>query len=89
MSTRLSEKIERSSQNPLCLDAAELKCLSSQVDLSPSQAGYFAIYGYANTLDKAVMMASSLCAIAAGAAVPLLSVRERVRANIAIGVGTK
>lgn len=77
MSLLSHDQAEGSNSNPLGLDEAELKCLSTQVELPPSQAGYFAIYGYANALDKFMMAASLFCSVAAGAAVPLLSVRHK------------
>lgn len=71
-----NEKPEDDDPNPLALDADELTCLSSQVDLPPSEAGYKTIYRYATRLDILVMILSAAVAAGAGSTMPLMTVRH-------------
>ncbi len=60
--------------NPLGLDAGEIALLNSQVETGAGDAGYLAIYRYADGLDWFVMTASTVSAVAAGATMPLMTV---------------
>jgi hypothetical protein len=54
--------------------AIELGEAGDQPSATTSKVSYTALYRYADTWDLAVIAASALCSIAAGAALPLLSV---------------
>ena len=77
MAVAEKEKLDEnpSDPNPLELDAAEIALLDSQVEAGVSDAGYAAIYRYASRLDFLVMAVSAAFAVAAGATMPLMTVR--------------
>ncbi|QIW98788.1 hypothetical protein AMS68_004306 [Peltaster fructicola] len=52
----------------------EAAVLRRQLDTPPVKLSYFGLYRYATRLDIIVMVVSSICAIAAGAAMPLMTV---------------
>ena len=56
------------------LPPAEAAILKRQVDLPVVKAGWRILYRYATTNDKLIMAVSSVCSIAAGAALPLMTV---------------
>jgi ATP-binding cassette subfamily B (MDR/TAP) protein 1 len=56
------------------LPPAEAEILKRQVDIPPVKAGWRILYRYATTNDKLIMAVSSICSIAAGAAIPLMTV---------------
>ena len=74
MSSTQNGKVEEADSNPLGLDEVELKCLSSQIDLPPSKAGYLTIYRCANRVDVLVIAFSAVMASGAGATLPLMTV---------------
>ena len=56
------------------LPLAEAEILKKQVDIPPVKAGWRILYRYATTNDKLIIAVSSVCSIAAGAALPLMTV---------------
>ena len=56
------------------LPPAEAEILKRQVDIPAVQAGWRILYRYATTNDKLIIAVSSICSIAAGAALPLMTV---------------
>ena len=56
------------------LNPAEAEILKRQVDIPPVKAGWRILYRYATTNDKLIMAVSAICSIAAGAALPLMTV---------------
>ncbi len=76
MAVTASEKLDGDppSENPLGLDADEIALLDSQVEVGTSDAGYGAIYRYAERLDRLVMATSAVFAVVAGATMPLMTV---------------
>lgn len=57
------------------LPAHERDILKRQIDLSDSKSGYWMLYRYATRNDWIIFGISCLCTIAAGAAMPLMTVR--------------
>lgn len=55
----------------------EREILKRQVDTPDVKSGWKTLYRYSTTNDLLIMAVSSLCAIAAGAALPLMTVRTR------------
>jgi ATP-binding cassette subfamily B (MDR/TAP) protein 1 len=76
MAVVANEKLDEdeTNPNPLGLDTSEIALLDSQVEAGVSDAGYLAIYRYADRLDQFVMAASTVFAVAAGATMPLMTV---------------
>ena len=56
------------------LPPAEAEVLKRQVDIPAVKAGWRILYRYATTNDKLIIAVSSVCSIAAGAALPLMTV---------------
>ena len=56
------------------LPPAEAEILKKQVDVPPVKAGWRILYRYATTIDIMILAVSALCSIAAGAALPLMTV---------------
>ena len=56
------------------LPPAEAKILKRQVDIPTVKAGWRILYRYATTNDKLIIAVSAICSIAAGAALPLMTV---------------
>ena len=52
----------------------EAAILKRQVEIPPVKVTYFMLYRYATRNDKLIMLVSSICAIAAGAALPLMTI---------------
>lgn len=57
-----------------CLPKGIKQALQTQLQSETSKVSYFALYRYADSWDLIIITISALCAIAAGAALPLLSV---------------
>ncbi|OAQ59881.1 multidrug resistance protein 3 [Pochonia chlamydosporia 170] len=68
------EKLSDADPHSLGLTEEQLALLDDQVDTAKSNAGYFAIYRYANRADVAGLVISAAIAAAAGAAMPLMTV---------------
>ncbi|KAK0703921.1 multidrug resistance protein-like protein 1 [Lasiosphaeria miniovina] len=62
------------SPNPLGLAEAELAVLDAQVDIPKTDLGYKAVFRFATPVDIVVMLLSSVCAMAAGTTLPLMTV---------------
>lgn len=60
--------------NPLGFGEADIALLDAQVQIPQTDAGYKAIYRFANQVDLVVMVLSSLSAAAAGTSLPLMTV---------------
>ena len=74
-STSLPEKEDSSSGDPFAhLPDHEAAVLRKQLDIPPVQVGYFTLFRYATRNDIIIMIVSGLCAIVAGAAMPLMTV---------------
>jgi ATP-binding cassette subfamily B (MDR/TAP) protein 1 len=56
------------------LPPAEAEILKKQVDIPPVKAGWRILYRYATINDKLIIAVSSICSIAAGAALPLMTI---------------
>jgi ATP-binding cassette, subfamily B (MDR/TAP), member 1 len=56
------------------LSPAEAEILKKQVDIPPLKVGWRILYRYATTYDKLIIAASAVSSIAAGAALPLMTV---------------
>jgi ATP-binding cassette subfamily B (MDR/TAP) protein 1 len=56
------------------LPAAEAQILKRQVDIPIVKTGWKTLYRYSTTNDILIMIVSAICAIAAGAALPLMTV---------------
>lgn len=56
------------------LPAAEKEILKRQVDVPDVASGWKTLYRYSTTNDIIIMVISGICAIAAGAALPLMTV---------------
>lgn len=52
----------------------ERSILRRQIDVPEVKIGYFSLYRYANKMDLTILLISSICTIAAGAAMPLMTV---------------
>lgn len=68
------EKLSDADLHSLGLTEEQLALLDDQVDTAKSNAGYFAIYRYADRADVAGLVISAAIAAAAGAAMPLMTV---------------
>jgi ATP-binding cassette subfamily B (MDR/TAP) protein 1 len=61
----------------------EAEILRRQVDIPVVKSGYLTLYRYATTNDKIIIAISVFCAIAGGAALPLMTVRlSETRRNL-------
>lgn len=56
------------------LSEDEQRILNRQIDAPSIQASYFMLYRYATKADLAIIAISVICAVAAGAAFPLMTV---------------
>jgi hypothetical protein len=56
------------------LSQAEQDILARQLSLPPVKASYFMLYRYATRMDLLIIVVSSICAIAAGAIFPIMTV---------------
>ncbi|KAN0115168.1 P-loop containing nucleoside triphosphate hydrolase protein [Hyaloscypha variabilis] len=56
------------------LPAAEAQILKKQVDIPDVKSGWKTLYRYSTTWDIVIMVISAICSIAAGAALPLMTV---------------
>jgi ATP-binding cassette subfamily B (MDR/TAP) protein 1 len=56
------------------LPPAEAAILKRQVDIPVVKSGWKALYRYSTTNDIIIMVISAICSIAAGAALPLMTV---------------
>lgn len=56
------------------LSQAEQDILARQLSLPPLKASYFMLYRYATRMDLLIIVVSSICAIAAGAIFPIMTV---------------
>jgi ATP-binding cassette subfamily B (MDR/TAP) protein 1 len=56
------------------LPAHEKDILKRQLDAPPVKVSFFGLYRYASHMDILIIVVSALCAIAAGAALPLFTV---------------
>lgn len=65
----------RSDLDQQSLEDRERQALESQVTLVPSSAGYFSLFRYSTSIDRAVFVGSLASCVAAGAATPLMMVR--------------
>jgi hypothetical protein len=54
----------------------ERAILKRQLDLLDVSVNYFTLYRYATPMDLAIIVASSICSIGAGAVLPLMAVRN-------------
>lgn len=52
----------------------ERAILKRQIDVPEVKIGYFSLYRYATKMDLTILVIASICAIAAGAAMPLMTV---------------
>ncbi len=68
----LTEKDTGSGFDHLAPDDHERRVLEGQVTLTPSSAGYFALFRYATLFDRAVFVVSIAACMAAGAGNPLM-----------------
>jgi hypothetical protein len=69
------EKLSSEETNPLGLDAEELDILRMQIEVpSDEEAGYLAIYQYADSLDFAIMAGAAVLSAASGASLPVMTV---------------
>ena len=72
--TPTSEK-EQKEEDPLAhLPEHEAAIIRRQLDIPPVKLGYKDLYRYATRNDLLIMLVSGICAIAAGAAMPLMTV---------------
>ena len=60
--------------SPSCLSEDQKLILTSQLDSPDVKVSFLALYRYADGWDYLIIAVSILCAVAAGAALPLLSV---------------
>lgn len=81
--THENEKGSNASQTALPLDddavfahlsQHEKDILKKQLDAPPVKIGFFGLYRYASRMDIIILVVSAICAIAAGAALPLFTV---------------
>jgi len=70
-----SEKTRNSAQ---LLDENEKAIIEDQLHIPEVKVGYFSLYRYANKKEIAIMLVSSIAAIAAGAVLPLMTVSNPV-----------
>lgn len=73
------DDVQRISTQPAGLGLARIphgvkQTLQAQIQSETSKVSYIALYRYADTWDLIIVATSALCAIAGGAALPLLSV---------------
>jgi ATP-binding cassette subfamily B (MDR/TAP) protein 1 len=71
-STAISTTDEQSNSSSLLTN--ELEILSRQTDTQEIKIGFFKLYQYATTLDKAILIFSAFCAVTAGVALPVMTV---------------
>lgn len=78
-----SENTSNASKTALSLDGDALfahlaqhekDILKKQLDAPEVKIGFFGLYRYANRMDILILVISAICAIAAGAALPLFTV---------------
>ena len=71
----IKEKEEEEEQDPFAhLPEHEAAVLKRQVDIPPVKVTYWMLYRYATRNDYWVILVSSICAIAAGAVMPLMTI---------------
>ena len=70
-----SEKTRNSAQ---LLNEDEKAIIKDQLHIPEVKVGYFLLYRYANKKEIAIMLVSSIAAIAAGAVLPLMTVSNLV-----------
>lgn len=70
-----SEKTRNSAQ---LLNEDEKAIIEDQLHIPEVKVGYFSLYRYANKKEIAIMLVSSIAAIAAGAVLPLMTVSNLV-----------
>lgn len=68
------DDMERISTEPAGLGTSLARLPQGVKQALPAKVSYLALYRYADTWDLVVVATSAVCAIAAGAALPLLSV---------------
>lgn len=69
------EQEEEGEQDPFAhLPADEAAVLKRQVDIPPVKVTYWMLYRYATRNDFSVIIVSAICAIAAGAVMPLMTI---------------
>src|SRR5215469_12223111 len=56
----------------------EKEILKRQVDIPDVKVGYFTLYRYATKMDILIIIISTICTIAAGVGIPLMTVRLEI-----------
>lgn len=63
------------------LSPHEKDILKKQLDAPEVKIGFFGLYRYADRMDMLILLVSAICAIAAGAALPLFTVSTLLRSQ--------
>jgi ATP-binding cassette subfamily B (MDR/TAP) protein 1 len=64
------------------LPEEERAVLKRQIDVPEVKVGYFSLYRYATKIDILILIISTICTIAAGAAMPLMTVSYESSNNV-------